>query len=377
MYKGYKYIDSDAHILEPSDLWENYLEPEFRADMPRHFAGYENDPPTWHLEIHVGDNPVMPNFPTGRGVQLPGTEEAYREYALKGFTPECYRAALERTGIDYMVVYPTVGLYITAVNGLSAATAAAYRKAYNSWLHDFCVECGGRILGAGSVDLRDPQEAAREARRCVKDLGFKAITINPEPVDDHALHDPFFDPLWAELVDLDVPLAVHVGAGTTRGQVGSHNFPQWAMGRSVTAFTIGNMLASLSLIAGGVLERHPKLRVVHLESGAGWVAFWVDRMMAGIQGGSRHSPMQGLTMQPVEYFQRQCYISADPDDPGVKQVVDAIGDDNIVTATDFAHLEGRGYVDALENTINLENVSEATKRKMMWDNAARLYAIAE
>ncbi|MEE9285901.1 MAG: amidohydrolase family protein, partial [Dehalococcoidia bacterium] len=72
-----------------------------------------------------------------------------------------------------------------------------------------------------------------------------------------------------------------------------------------------------------------------------------------------------------------CYIAADPDDPGVKQVVDAIGDDNIVTATDFAHLEGRGYVHALEDTVNLEGVSEQTKRKMMWDNAARLYAITE
>ena len=87
--------------------------------------------------------------------------------------------------------------------------------------------------------------------------------------------------------------------------------------------------------------------------------------------------MQGRTVQRGESLQRQGDSSADPDDPGVKQVVDAIGDDNIVTATDFAHLAGRGYVDALESTINLENVSEATKRKMMWDNAARLYAIAE
>src|SRR5207302_417524 len=83
----------------------------------------------------------------------------------------------------------------------------------------------------------------------------------------------------------------------------------------------------------GVLERHPALRIVHLESGAGWVAFWLYRLQAGNQGGSRGIPIPGLKMDPIDYWQRQCYISADPDDPGIKQVVDAIGDDNIILAT--------------------------------------------
>ncbi|MBI3743466.1 MAG: amidohydrolase [Chloroflexi bacterium] len=376
MYKGYKYIDSDAHTLEPSNLWEKYLEKKYRDWMPSAFAGYENDPPSWHLEIHVPHNPDMPNFPTGRGAVLPETEEAYREYALKGFSPECYQSALKRTGIDYMVVYPTVNLYLTAVPNLSAEVAAAYRRAYNNWLHDFVTACGRGILGVGSIDLRDPGEAAREARRCVEKLGFTAITINPEPVDNHALHDEFFDPVWSTLEELDVPLGVHVGAGTSRGQVGTNYFPMWAVGRSISAFTIGNMIASLSLIAGGVLERHPKLRVVHLESGAGWAPFWVDRMKAGIAGGSRHLPMTGLTMDPVGYFKRQCYISADPDDPGIEMCVRYIGDANVTTATDFAHLEGRGYFHAIPDTLSLP-IPQETKKKVMWDNPAKLYGIKE
>ncbi len=376
MYKGHKYIDSDAHVLEPADMWERYLEPRFRSEMPRHFAGYENDPPTFHLEIHAPNNPVMPNFPTGRGHVVPGTDVAYTEYAKKGFSPECYRTALKRTGIDYMVLYPTVGLYITAINGLSAETAAAYRRAYNNWLHDHVQACGPGILGVGSVDMRDPIEASREARRCIEKLGFVAITINPEPVDDHPLHDPFLDPLWSTLEDLDVPLGVHVGAGTTRGQVGTNYFKDWSIGRPIAAFTVGNMIASLSLIAGGVLERHPRLRIVHLESGAGWVPFWVDRMMAGIAGGSRGLPLPGLTMPTIEYFKRQCYISADPDDPGVEMCVRYMGDDNFTTATDFGHLEGRGYVHAIEDTLKLP-VSEKTKRKLMWENPAKLYGIKE
>jgi predicted TIM-barrel fold metal-dependent hydrolase len=126
---------------------------------------------------------------------------------------------------------------------------------------------------------------------------------------------------------------------------------------------------------GGVLEQHPRLRVVHLESGAGWVPFWLDRLAASVQGGFRGLDIPGLTMHPVEYFQRQCFISADQDDPGIKHVIAALGDDNIVTATDFGHPEGRRYTVAAQEILELPDVSLESKKKMMWDNAVRLYPI--
>jgi predicted TIM-barrel fold metal-dependent hydrolase len=123
------------------------------------------------------------------------------------------------------------------------------------------------------------------------------------------------------------------------------------------------------------LERHPRLRVVHLESGAGWAAFWLDRLVVGVNGGFRGVAIPGLTLHPLEYFQRQCYISADRDDPGIKQVIEVLGDDNVVTATDFSHPEGRRYRHAVEELLALPGVSVESKRKILWDNAARLYGI--
>src|SRR5581483_6060616 len=101
---------------------------------------------------------------------------------------------------------------------------------------------GGRVIGVGLLDLRDPELAAREARRCAKELGFKAVSVNPEPNAEHPLHDPFYDPLWNELEELDLPLGLHVGAGTALGQVGSNYFPDWGPGRGITAFALGNMI---------------------------------------------------------------------------------------------------------------------------------------
>src|SRR5262249_41916089 len=161
------------------------------------------------------------------------------------------------------------------------------RRAYNTWLYDFCAAGDGRVVGVGTVDLRDPEEAAREARRCVKELGFKAIMINPTPVSEHRLYDAVLDPLWAEIADLDVPVGIHPSAGNAADVVVNHLFPGLLAAAGTSAFTLNSMVASMALIVGGVLDRHPGLRVVHLESGAGWVPFWLDRMVAGVAGGFR------------------------------------------------------------------------------------------
>jgi uncharacterized protein len=375
MYQGHRYIDADAHVLEPSDLWERYLEPRYRTPMPRSVVEYAGEPLAFRVQVVVGDQ-GMPYGPEGSNTPLPGLEEVYAAYARAGFGPDCYRDAMQRTGIDCMVVYPTAGLYVNTVPVLAADTAAAYRRAYNDWLHDFTSQCAGRVVGAGAVDLRDPGLAAREARRCVKQLGFRAIMINPEPVTEHRLSDPYYEPLWEEIEDLDVPLAIHVGAGNASEVWLQHYFPRLQFASTTSTFTIGNMLTSMTLIVGGVLERHPRLRVVHLESGAGWVGFWLDRMESSVGGGFRGNAIDGLSMSPIEYFRRQCFISADPDDPGIRNVIEVIGDDNIVTATDFGHPEGRGYVHAIPDTL-AQPISDLSKQKIMWDNSLRLYGLAD
>ena len=398
MSDRYRFIDSDAHILEPEDMFEKYLEPKYHAAMPKAWANYRGEPLGFGLEIRIpnpdGGEYLMPfgrdplsdpsqaNGKSHSGAQeigerivLPGHDEAYAKYAKQDFPPEVYPEVMEQVGIDYMIVYPSIGLLSVTVPNLAADTAAAYRRAYNNWLHDFCSAAGGRVFGAASIDLRDAEEAAREVRRCVKEFNFKAVHINPVPVCEHRLYDEFYTPLWQTLEELDVPLAVHTGSGTAADEMLYYYLPRLRSAQATVAFTIGNMLASTALIMGGVLERHPKLRVVHLESGAGWAAFWLDRLGAGVQGGFRGLDIEGLSMPPVEYFKRQCYISADPDDPGIKQVIDTIGDNNIVTATDFAHPEGRQYAWAVKEMMALPGVSDESKRKIMWDNALRLYPI--
>jgi predicted TIM-barrel fold metal-dependent hydrolase len=199
--------------------------------------------------------------------------------------------------------------------------------------------------------------------------------INPSPVGPYPLYDRAMDRLWATISDLNVPVGVHCGALNASDKLLYDYFPNLLYAQGVSAFAIGNMIACASLIIGGVLERHPKLRVAHLEAGSGWVAFWLYRLQVAGQGSNKGGTIPGLTMEPIDYWRRQCFISTEPDDPGIKQVIDAVGDDNLVLATDFSHPEGRHYSRAVKDINELPEVSKESKRKLMWDNALKLYPI--
>jgi uncharacterized protein len=371
------FIDTDSHVVEPDDLWDKYLEAKFQGDAPVTRVGYKQgeDGFGFFNDIEVGGV----NQPFGFYGQMSVMEdlgEAYDDYTRAGFPPSSYLDAMEKTGIDYMVLYPSACLYTNQVPTTRADTAAAYRRAYNNWLHDFCADSNGRLIGAGALDLRDPDMAAKEAIRSVKELGFKAVTINPDrPKGAPPLYAPEMDRLWATIADLNVPVGVHCGALNASMDYLYDLFPGLMYAQGVAAFVFGNMAAIASFITGGILERHPTLRVAHLEAGSGWVAPWLYRLQVANQGGRGDELIPGLSMQPIDYWKRQCFISTEPGDPAIADVVNSLGDDCVVVATDFSHPEGRQYAKAREDIAGVAGVSDAAKKKIVWDNAVRLYAL--
>jgi len=82
----------------------------------------------------------------------------------------------------------------------------------------------------------------------------------------------------------------------------------------------------------------------------------------------------GLTMMPSDYFKRQCYVSVDPDEALVVDTVRAIGDDNIVISTDWPH-DDSSYPQAINTFLGIDGLSDQSRRKILWDNCARLYRV--
>jgi predicted TIM-barrel fold metal-dependent hydrolase len=96
------------------------------------------------------------------------------------------------------------------------------------------------------------------------------------------------------------------------------------------------MMAMAALLLGGVLERHAAMRVAFLESGTGWLPYWLDRL-DGHAAWMADTECASLSLAPSEYFARQCVISTEPDDPFAAGVVERFGAGRVVWASDFPH----------------------------------------
>jgi uncharacterized protein len=372
-HNGFKVLDSDMHCMEPADLWERYIDDVYKPFAPRGLQEYIAD-----LRLVINGK-TMPRHSSLRSRPRNDAEdpfqkrrERFKAAAERGWDGISQLEAMDTEGIDVAVVYPSRGLFAQAIDDIDPAFAAAIARAYNDWLHDYCKPDPNRLLGAGMISPHDVRDAVEEARRAVEDCGFRAIFVRPNPVQDRNWHDAYFEPLWDELERLNVPLGFHEGFGPYLPQVGDRFGADIQMVHTA-CHPMEMMLAVISMIGGGVLERHPNLRVAFLEGNCSWVPFLLWRLDEHYEVTFRR-PDSKLTMKPSEYFKRQCFVSVEADEDFVKQVIDYMGDDTIVFSTDWPHGDSK-YPHAVESFMQLP-ISAESKRKILWDNCARYYQIA-
>jgi predicted TIM-barrel fold metal-dependent hydrolase len=128
-------------------------------------------------------------------------------------------------------------------------------------------------------------------------------------------------------------------------------------------------LTCLSLLAGGVLERFPRLQIAFMESGTGWLPYWLDRMDEHYEHLGWMVPE--ITMLPSEYFRRQCFISSEAGDAHVARTAERIGADRILFASDFPHYDAV-FPGAVEAFVSQAGLDHETRRAILGKNVARL-----
>jgi predicted TIM-barrel fold metal-dependent hydrolase len=368
---GFKILDSDMHIMEPPDLWQRYIDAPFKARAPRGVTSSNvRDLRMVYPDGREWARTTTRQNDSARGHNFERNQEIYRNHAERGWTAAVQLEAMELEGIDVAVLYPTRGLRALVVEEMDAAFAAAIARAYNNWLHDFCGENPERLIGAGMISPYDIHDAVSEARRCAE-LGFRAVFLRANPLVKHQWHDPYYDPLWDALGDLNLALGFHESTGTGKQQIGERLEPNLML-RRVYAQPLEQMLALGSFCAGGVLARHPRLRVAFLEANCSWLPWLLWRLDEGWEReGDVWAP--DVTRRPSEYFKRQCVVSVEPDEVTVKHVIDCMGGRSIVFSTDFPHGDSK-YPAAVDHFLKLP-ISDEDKRNILWSNCADYYAM--
>lgn len=359
-------VDADGHVLEPAAAWEG-LADRHRPTIRRDGAGYEH--------VVVGDTEILA-VPLGT-LATPGARFSdpagflSMEEALPGGSdPKARLADMDSEGIDQAVLFPSVGLYFWALTDAGAAVAVA--RAYNDWLASYCAADPGRLFGAAMVPVQDPAAAAAELRRAHDELGFPALFVRPNPCCGRSLSDPAYEPIWEAAEETGMAVGVHEGSSVIVPTLGADR-PFNPLVLHAVSHAFEEMLACAQLIAFGVLDHHPGLRVVFLESGGGWAPFWLERLDEQAESFGDFCPQMRLA--PSEYFARQCWISFEVDESTLPVLAPVIGEDRVVWGSDYPHHDATfpGAVAALRHTA--APMSEEGRRLLLGANAAALYRL--
>jgi predicted TIM-barrel fold metal-dependent hydrolase len=369
----HKVIDADGHIVEPPALWDEYVEPAFRDRVIQIRRSREGRDELW---IN-GENRSRAALPVAASCIPNGLVDLKRAQQLTwddiprgGYDPRERIKVMDSEGVAAAVLYPS--MYLLYGDLTDAKLAAAACRAYNNWMADFCKASPTRLFGVAPMPLQDVDEAVREMRRVVRDLGFRAVFVRPNPFNNRRLNDPAYDPFWREAETLDIPVAVHSSFGTRMPTMGSDRYRDPFFFHMV-CHPFEQQAACMDIICGGVLERFPKLRVGFLESGIGWLGYWLDRMDSHFD--KMHTYVPWLKRKPTEYFKESCYLSVDPDERTIKAMIDLGFERNVLWGSDFPHFDCT-YPGALREIERaLSPLAPPVRRGILCDNAARFYKL--
>jgi len=348
-------IDVDGHVFEPDELWERHLDRRFHDRRPR-LVRDERGTTRYLIEGRM----TPPG--TGRGAWVPeGMREAsvHREGAVD---PALRLEDMDTDGIDVAVLYGAISLgFSTGIADRELAVACC--RAYNDWLADYCQAAPSRLKGVPALPLQWMGDALQEAERSVRELGFVSLTT-PCAVGERNADHPDNDDLYALAADLDVPIGFHAGGG----RFAYHKFVDAYAQLHALEFPFNIMFAATTLVCGGVLERHPRLRVALLEAGAGWVPYFFERLDEHWE----HRPGEMAVTRPPSSFLHggQLFISTEGED-GLGHVIAQSGSDWLVWASDYPHWDAR-FPGAVAAVREHPELGPAEQDAVLSTNALRL-----
>jgi predicted TIM-barrel fold metal-dependent hydrolase len=312
------------------------------------------------------------------------------ESALAVFDPDERIKVLESEGIVAEVLYPDGSRdnevpFVGSGTGLLGGSAApdelvfAAQWAYNRWLADFCSAHPERFGGLVAIQMKDVDRAVETVQWAAAQPGIRGVLV---PGIDPSLPPYFstrFDPIWAACVDADLPISVHVGAGSAERGLGNGLREELEAGGASLLITVGELAFFAHrplwfLIAGGVLDRFPTLKVALTEQ----YSDWIPRVLAYFDWAYKTTPFKGVRSikhAPSEYWDRQCFVGASTPSRQEAEMRHEIGIDTMMYGMDFPHYEGtwgrtRPFI---QTTFGRAGTTPKEARKLFAENAAACY----
>ena len=295
---------------------------------------------------------------------------------------EEWKKFLDKTGISWTVLYPTAGLAVGRLMAPDWAVLAC--NAYNNWLYEKFLNKNSRLKGVALLPFQDVDAAIGELRRAVKELGMLGgmLPSNGEAIQGH-LGNKIYWPLYEEAEKLGGSLAVHVGCLHHMGLDSfATYYPAHALGHPFSL-----MIQAGAMLAHGVFDRFPKLRVAFLEGGATWVPFMMDRLDRSYHDGHVQLDLNGELIggpkqgeKASEYFKKQLregriFVGFDCDDDGLNIAVAKGGRHAYLFGSDFPHevFDAAKCRHEIDELLERDDLTKEDKEAVLGGNALKFY----
>jgi len=342
-------VDSDCHILEPPDIWENWLPERYRDKAPKLVKDHKGGD-AWLTAVGGDPDPIGL-------VSTPGMP--YDQFRWFGVTYEearagCYNGVerlkdMDADGVHAEILFPPQRTMSHFLGDDDDDFVLAGVEAYNNFLfEEFCAADPKRLIGLAQMPSLGIDQSV-DALRKAKARGAKGVIISNWPSGGDAL-SPDDDPFWAAACDEGIPVSIHINiisraqrAAQRRSSAARGNALYDMSSEATRAKAIGGMSHVFAMTAGamtsmlftGVFERFPDLRIAWIETGVGWIPhliesiddrYWRNRVWGDLP----------ISEPPSTYWYRNCVASYIMDRSGVA-LRHAVGVENMMWSSDYPH----------------------------------------
>lgn len=265
-------------------------------------------------------------------------------------------ADMDAMGMDVQVVSPSPNQYYYWAD---EALAREVVRVQNEHIAGLCARHPDRLQGLGTVALQHPAMAVEQLRHAVEVLGLKGVEISTS-VEGREIADPQLEPIWAEAARLRCVVFIH-----PLGTWAFERLNRWYL-TNVIGQPLETTVALSHLVFGGVLDRHPHLRLLAAHGG-GYLPFYLGRFEHAWQV---RPEARAMRHAPREYLKRIWFDTVLYEPRAIRHLIDEVGLPQVVTGTDYPFDMGSYGVAALLERV--PGLDEAGRAAILGGNARRL-----
>ncbi|MEC7115401.1 MAG: amidohydrolase family protein [Actinomycetota bacterium] len=387
-----KIISADDHVIEPAHVWQDRMPSKHKELAPKIIIAPQGEmtlndgvwletPGTgdkmaawWHFEnkrYQIKQMVACPGIPPEE-VTMEGV--TYDDIAPGCYDPIARLADMDINHVEASLCFPNYprfcGQLFSEADDLELGLLCV--QAYNDWMIDeWCGSSGGRLIPLCIVPLWDAELAAKEIYR-LAEKGCRAVAWSELPawLGRPGLHGDFWDPFLKACEETQTVICMHIGSGTKTVQT-SPEAPTVVTANLIVCNSAASMI---DWIFSGKFEQFPNLKLLYAESQIGWIPYFIER---ADDTWRTHQWAQGekrIPKPPSHYYKQHVYSCFFKDTVGI-DLLDRIGEDNVLFETDYPHQDG-----TFPNTLAIAeelfgHLEQETIDKIARNNAIKLFGL--